>query len=216
MKIQFLFFLLCIITACNKNKTTQKTANTVSKTTKLNSEKEKKSSSKDSVYYDFQKAEVMNEKDILFNGKLTRFFNIHEFEDVFGKPDSLVLMSKEEPCNYIFENEDGSKNLEDKYIYKEGSKFENSKNKVAVDEFRFTNTNYINYKGLVMNSNTTKNDLKKYFPYAIENIMTLDVYGEGKLEVILLREDIENNSEGHIKVFFKNDKLYFMHWWFPC
>lgn len=215
MKRQLVFFILFIFIACNKSENKHPQNETISKKENFNSKKEEKLSSEDSVYYELQKAEIMNEKDILFNGKLTRYFDIKEFESAFGKPDSLVLMSKEEPCNYEFENEDGSKDLDDKYIYKDGSRFENSKNKVAVDEFRFTDRNYIDYRGFIMNSKTTKNDLKKYFPYAIENIAILDVYNEGELEVIMLRED-ENYSEGHLKIFFKNGKLYFMHWWFPC
>lgn len=160
--------------------------------------------------------EVMQESDILFNGKLSRYFSLIEFENVFGKADSIKLMSEEAPCNYIFENEDGSKDMEDKYLYKNGSRFENTKNKVAVDEFRFTKSNFILFKGIKLNSSTTVKDLKKLFPNAMKDIGTMDVYGEGKLQEIELREDENNVSDGHIKIFIKNDKLYSMHWWFPC
>ena len=160
--------------------------------------------------------EVMQESDILFNGKLTRYFSLDDFGKVFGKADSIKLMSEEAPCNYIFENEDGSKDMEDKYLYKNGSRFENTKNKVAVDEFRFTKNNFILFKGIKLNSSTTIKDLKKLFPNAIKDIGTMDVYGEGKLQEIELREDENNVSDGHLKIFIKNDKLYFMHWWFPC
>jgi hypothetical protein len=160
--------------------------------------------------------EVMNEEDILFNGKLKRYFSLKEFEDVFGKVDSIKLMSEEEPCSYIFENEDGSKDMEDKYLYKDGSRFENTKEKVAVDEFRFTKSNYILFKGNKLNSYTSITDLQKLFPNAMKSIGIMDVYKEGKLQVIELREDENNVSDGHIKMFIKNGKLYFMHWWFPC
>ncbi len=205
---QKLLVLLIVLTACQNSKsdeTNSKKADTISK-----------KETKDSVEYDFQKAEVMLEKDILFNGKLTRFFDIKEFENVFGKPDSLVLMSKEEPCSYVFENSDGSKDENDKYIYKKGSRFENSKNQVAVDEFRFIDGNFIIYKGIKLSADTTIDDLKKLFPYAIENMNKIDVYNEGELDYINLREDAENISDGHINIFFKNGKLYFIHWWFPC
>jgi hypothetical protein len=160
--------------------------------------------------------EVMREDEILFNGKLTRYFTLRKFEQLFGKADSIKLMSEEEPCSYIFINKDGSKNIDDKYLYKDGSKFENSKNKVAVDEFRFTKNNFLLYKGIKLNAATTISDLQKIFPNAVNNIGTMDVYGEGILKVIQLREDKNNISEGHIEVFIKNGKLYFMHWWFPC
>ena len=88
----------------------------------------------------------MNEEDILFNGILKRYFTLNEFEKVFGEPDSTKLMLEEEPCSYIFENEDGSKDMEDKYLYKDGSRFENTKDKVAVDKFRFTESNFILFR----------------------------------------------------------------------
>ncbi|MDR6919309.1 hypothetical protein [Chryseobacterium sp. 2987] len=160
--------------------------------------------------------EVMQEDDILFNGKLKRFFSLNDFEKVFGKADSIKLMSEEAPCTYIFENPDGSKDMNDRYLYKNGSRFENTQNKVAVDEFRFLNGNYILYKGIKIDARTTLNDLKPIFPNAIRNIGTLDVYEEGKFQVIQLREDHEGISDGHLNLFFKNNRIFFMHWWFPC
>ena len=170
----------------------------------------------DSPTIDEHQNEVMNEEDIYFNGKLKRYFTLEEFQNVFGKTDSIKLMSEIEPCNYIFENEDGSKDIEDKYLYKDGSRFENTKQKVAVDEFRFTKDNYILFKGRKLNSTTTIIELQRLFPNAIKNIGILDVYEEGKLQVFQLIEDENNVSDGHIKIFLKNGKLYFMHWWFPC
>ena len=176
---------------------------------------ENKIKSDSTNFKDYQN-EVMREEDILFNGRLKRYFTLKEFENVFGKADSIKLISEEEPCSYIFENEDGSKDMEDKYLYKDGSRFENTKEKVAVDEFRFTKNNFILFKGKKLNSSTSISDLKKLFPNAIKEIGTMDVYGEGKLQVIQLREDENNISDGHINIFIKNGKLYFMHWWFPC
>ena len=106
--------------------------------------------------------------------------------------------------------------MDDKYYYKDGSRFENSKNEFAVDEFRFSKNNYILYKGKKLSSQTTITELKKLFPNAMNDIGTIDVYNEGKLQVIQLREDEHNISDGHIKIFIKNGKLYNMHWWFPC
>jgi len=160
--------------------------------------------------------EVFDVNKMRFNGKVGRFFSLQEFETVFGKADSTKLMSEEEPCAYIFENPDGSKDMDDRYLYKNGSRFENNKNRVAVDEFRFNKGNFLKYKNATLNSETTVKDLKKLFPNATHQIGNLDVFGEGKLQVIELREDTNNISDGHIKVFLKNGKLYFMHWWFPC
>lgn len=206
MKIYILAFLTFSLFSCRNNIT--KNASNNNSTDKI------KTSEIES--YDLNKAEVMLEEDLVFNGKLSRYFTLKEFENVFGKPDSIILVSKTEPCNYIFENEDGNKDLDDKYFYKDGSCFENSKNEVAVDEFRFTKKNFIKFKNIILNAETTKEDLKKHFPYAMKNIEDIDVHNEGKMEVIQLREDAENKSDGHILLFIKNNKLYYMHWWFPC
>lgn len=161
--------------------------------------------------------EVMSEKDILFNGKLKRYFSVKEFESIFGKTDSIQLMINESPCYAIFENEDGSKDTEDKYFYKEGSRFENTKEKVAVDEFRFTKKNFILFKGKKLNSSTTATELKKLFPNAFKDI-SQDVQnnGENGFQSVVLREDEDGFSDGHVRMFLKNDKLYSIWWWFPC
>jgi len=210
MKVFTLTFLT-ILFSCQNNSTKTKIASNIDSINKIKTEKKS-----EIELHDINKAEVMLEKDLSFNGKLGRYFTLNEFENVFGKPDSIVLVSKTELCNYIFENEDGSKDLEDKFLYKDGSRFENSKNKVAVDEFRFTKKNFIKFKNIILNSETTKEDLKKYFPYAMKHIEYIDVYNEGTTEVIQLRDDDQNKSDGYILLFIKNNNLQYIHWWFPC
>lgn len=210
-----IFILLVACTGKDGNKNASQPASLHQKTmvkndSSVTATSEATNTSKDSLN------EVMLEDDILFNGKLKRFFSLNDFEKVFGKADSIKLMSEEAPCTYIFENPDGSKDMNDRYLYKNGSRFENSQNKVAVDEFRFLNGNYILYKGIKIDAHTTINDLKPIFPNAIRNIGILDVYEEGKLRVIQLREDHEGISDGHLNLFLKNNRVFFMHWWFPC
>ncbi|MFB9079637.1 hypothetical protein ACFFLS_07095 [Flavobacterium procerum] len=211
-KLILLSIIVCSF-SCHNNTTKTVEKSDQPKETETISENQPKS---DSIVVKDSKNEVMKEEDILFNGKLKRYFTLKEFENALGKTDSIKLMSEEEPCSYIFENEDGSKNLEDKYLYKDGSRFENTEDKVAVDEFRFTKNNFILFKGKKLDGNSTIAVLQKLFPNAIKNMGNLDVYGEGTLQVIQLREDENNISDGHVKVFIKNGKLYYMHWWFPC
>lgn len=160
--------------------------------------------------------EVMLAEDIRFNGKLERFFRLSEFEKVFGKTDSTRLMSEEAPCSYIFENPDGSKEMNDQYLYKNGSRFENSGQEVAVDEFKFQNGDYILYKGIRIDAKSSLKDIQRLFPNAVRNRGVMDVYNEGKLQVIQLREDEKGISDGHINIFFRNNRIYSLHWWFPC
>lgn len=202
----FLIVLFLLLQSCNKSKTNHSEINKPIQIEKANNPEKQTNN----------QIEVFDANKMLFNGKMGRYFSLKEFELFFGKADSTKLMNEEEPCAYIFENPDGSKDLEDKYLYKNGSRFENNKDKVAIDEFRFTKKNYLKYNNVILNSHTTIKDLRKLFPNAVNAIDSLDVYGEGKLQVIQLREDKDNISDGHIKVFLKNGKLYFIHWWFPC
>lgn len=214
MKILVIISILLFSISCkNKEIKPVKKIDNSKEIEKTISENKNKSDTTD--IKDYQN-EVMNEKDILFNGRLKRYFTLSEFEKVFGENDSIKLVLEEGPCYSIFENEDGSVDPEDKYLYKDGSRFENSKDKVAVDEFRFTKSNFILFKGIKLKTTTSISDLQKLFPNATKDIGKMDVYGEGILQVIHLREDENNTSSGHIKLFIKNDKLYFMHWWFPC
>lgn len=158
----------------------------------------------------YEQKDVMQEADIRFNGKLKRFFTMAEFENVFGKPDSIQLLKDETPCVTIFDTEAP----DDKYLYKNGSRFETSKNKVAVDEFWFRDGNFITYQGIQIDANTTMNDIKQLFPTAVNERLGMDK--EGKLWVIQLKQDNKGISDGHIKLFFKNGKVNFIHWWFPC
>jgi hypothetical protein len=160
--------------------------------------------------------EVMAEKDILLNGKLRRYFTLNKFKAVLGEPDSTQLLTEIEPCTNIFQEADGSVDPEAKYLYKNGSRFECSQRKVAIDEIRFEKGDFLVFKNHTLNKNTTIADLREIFPNAAEHIGMINVAGEGRLEVLQLKEDNNNVSDGHINLFIKNGKLYFMHWWFPC
>lgn len=154
--------------------------------------------------------DIMLAEDIRFNGQLKRFFTMSDFEKVFGTPDSVKLLQDEAPCITIFDTEAP----DDKYLYKDGSRFETHQQQVAVDEFWFTNDNYISYKGIRIDGNTTVNAIKTLFPDAVMG--KINEYREGELQLMILKEDKDGISDGHIKLFFKDDKVYFMHWWFPC
>lgn len=160
--------------------------------------------------------EVMAAEEIRLNGKLKRYFNIQQFKSVLGAPDSTKLLRDEEPCSPIFEEPDGSVHPEAKYLYKNGSRYENSRDKVAIDEIRFGHGDFIEFHHTLLNSSTTVNDLRKLFPNAAKKMRTTVIDGEGKLEVIELREDKDNVSDGHINILIKGGKLYALQWWFPC
>ena len=214
MRYFSIVFIIILLQSCNKEKEEKQI---VSATTEM---KESKKKTDSAVHHSKQISEdvkdgqddVMLAEDIRFNGKTERIFDLKDFEKVFGKPDSIRLMADEEPCAYIFE--EGTP--EDRYLYKNGSSFENSKEKVGVNEFRFMNGNYILYKGKRIDAKTTLDDVRKIFPNSVKNIDQLERPGEGKLPVIRLREDKEGISDGHINIYFKNNLIHSIWWWFPC
>lgn len=160
--------------------------------------------------------EVLLDKDILFNGKLPRYFSIQDFEKVFVVADSTKLVYDIEPCTTIFENPNGGKDTNHSYWYKNGAVFEQYKNEIAVERFKFIKNNYLLYKNNKIDATTTPSDLKKIFPNAVKNSEIMDVNGEGNLEVLILQEDATGISDGHIKLFFKDNHAYYIQWWFPC
>jgi len=87
--------------------------------------------------------EVIDEKDIRFNGKLKRYFSLKEFWLVLGEPDSTKLLSDEKPCTNIFQEADGSVDPQAKYLYKNGSRFESSQDSLAIDEVKFANGDFL-------------------------------------------------------------------------
>lgn len=161
-------------------------------------------------------SEVMDANEIRLNGKLKRYFTLQQFGLVIGKADSSKLLSVVGPCATIFEKSDGFIDPAAKYLYKNGSVYENVKEKVAIQEVNFDKGDFITFRGSTLNNETTLADLQDLFPNAVRNIGVMDVKDKGKLQVIMLREDKNNVSEGHINIFIKEGKLYYLEWWFPC
>ncbi len=162
------------------------------------------------------KTEIFDADAALFNGKLKRFFTYDAFQAVFGKADSVHLLMDLQPCSYIFEEEDGSKHADDAYLYKNGSRSEKSQDKVAVDEFRLTNANFIQYGDRQLSEKTTFAELKAMFPFAASQAELLNVEGEGELLLIHLAEAPYGQSDGAVRLYLKDGYLYYIHWWFPC
>lgn len=223
-KILFLYFLFSTLTACKNDGNKARNNIMERKGTKVDQNKKEsggslKSPLTETAPPDKNQAnsiEIFDADLMLFNGKVKRFFSLNDFKNNFGEPDSIKLMKQEEPCAYVFQNIDPTKNSKDKFLYKNGSRFENSHEKVAIDEFKFTENNFILYKGITLNASTTIAQLKEIFPNAVENIVAINVYGEGELQMIQLRDGNYELYDGHINIFLKNGKLYFMQWWLPC
>lgn len=223
-KTQFLCFLFLILAACknegNKDRNYRKEKHENKPFHNKNkSVTSSKSMVRESVPLDENqqnRIEILDADLLLFNGKVKRFFSLKDFKKNFGEADSIKLMNHEDRCPYVFQNIAPAANLQDKFLYKDGSRFENSNEKVAIDEFKFTKNNYVVYKGITLNASTTINKLQEMFPNAVENITPIKVYGESEVQMIQLKEGNYELYDGHINIFLKNKKLLFIQWWLPC
>lgn len=199
----FLFILLGCQNSQNNHETHTKTAE------KSRSHQQDSIKTKNGVDY-------LLADQLLFNGKHKRYFSRSEFETVYGNPDSTELLSVVQPCNIIFENESGGIDQNNSYLYKNGSTFQSVNDKVAVEEFRFVNGNFITYQGFKIDAKTTVGDLRKLFPEAVQNISSDQHFDEVDLKSITLEEDKNGISDGHIRIFFKGNQVYSIWWWWPC
>lgn len=223
-KIQFLYFLFLILASCKnegnkdrnykiKNQENKAVpAKKESATTSINLLKESAQPHKNQI----NSIEILDEDLLIFNGKVKRFFSLKDFKKNFGEADSSKMMKHEERCAYVFQNIDTTKNLQDKFLYKGGSRFENSNEKVAIDAFKFTKNNFILYNGIKLDASTTIAQLQKIFPNAVENIGIVNGDSNGELQMIQLREGHYELYDGHINVFLKSGRLFLMQWWLPC
>jgi hypothetical protein len=206
-KIEFLCFLFLVFTACKNEGNKDRNYKIEMQENKQVYAKEKSGTISTSSVIQAalpdenqgNSIEILDADLMLFNGKLKRFFSLKDFKKNFGEADSTKLMAQEERCAYTFQNIDPTKNLQDKFLYKNGSRFENSKEKVAIDEFKFIKNNFILYKGITLDASTTITQLQEIFPNAVENITLMKVYGEGELQMIQLRE---GNYELYTSIFF--------------
>jgi hypothetical protein len=223
-KIQFVYFLFVVLAACKNDGNKDRNYKIEMRENKhVYAKKESGKASTDSLIETAppderqqNSIEILDADLMLFNGKVKRFFSLKDFKKNFGEADSTKRMKHEERCAYVFQNIDPTQNLQDKFLYKDGSRFENSKEKVAIDEFKFTKNNFILYKGITFNASTTIAQLQKIFPNAVENMSIMSIYGEGELQMIQLREGNYELYDGHINIFLKNGRLFFMQWWLPC
>lgn len=158
--------------------------------------------------------ESFDENAILINGKLKRFFEYSEFEQIFGEPDSIVSFADVMPCTALFKDQF---NISFKSsLYKNKHRFETSGDSVALSSFEFTKDNYIKYENHILNIHTTKQDIQKLFPNAMQFIhditdLTVDTQ---KREIMLLNENTERGEI--IYMYFKNEKLKSIRWTGLC
>ena len=157
--------------------------------------------------------EVMKESDILINGKLGRYFSYSDFKKYFGLADSTKKLIDGDPCTYIFQSEK-SPTKDNEFLYKDGSTFERYKQEIGVVEFRFSNSNFMTYHGLRIDSTTTLDEMQKLFPIAVKNILPSPYSNQPDVQWIKLQEEFP--SDGFIEFYFKNKRAYSINWWFPC
>ena len=172
---------------------------------------------------EWEDIEVMDYRDIKYQGSLPRYFSVADFERVFGKIDSLVPVSSDAPCDdgLFWYKHDGSLSMEElneisQYWFKNGSRYERYADSVAVDNFKLRGGNFIVFKDIRLDSLSTIKDFGRLFPNATKGLSDMDVYQEGRLQMLILKEEPLGISDGHLRLFFKDGRFYMIHHWFPC
>lgn len=101
-----------------------------------------------------------------------------------------------------------------KFLFKNGSKFENFKQDVVIDSFKFSAPDqFFKYNNLKFDSTTTLEGLKKIFPKSFKNL-DYTFLDNKSLKTISLQ--LKDTPEEKLLLFFDNDKLYMIQWWQPC
>ncbi|MFM1998455.1 MAG: hypothetical protein RL204_402 [Bacteroidota bacterium] len=157
--------------------------------------------------------EVMKQSEILFNGKLSKYFSYSDFKKHFGLADSTKKLIDVDPCTYIFQSEEQPTN-DNQFLYKDGSTFESYKQEIGIEVFCFRKSNFITYQGIRIDSTTTLDEMEKLFPVAVKNILPSPYSDQPHMQFIQLNEEFP--SDGLIEFYFKNKRAYSIHWWFPC
>jgi hypothetical protein len=155
--------------------------------------------------------EAMSEKDIMLNGQHHRALSLSDYKRIYKKPERRIRVTTEEACTSNFEDNPNSE-----FYFNKGIKFEVSKNKVIVDEFKFTQGNYIIFKQQRLSKNTTLEVVSKIFPHAFSKLKKFNTPENGVMKCIALEETPNHSSDGKVLLFFKKNKLYMLQWWFPC
>lgn len=216
MRIPIAYLLLLTISilhvSCNNTSTGPNAENTSFTIVKAAEEKVDSISRVDNNSKEFPN-EVMKESEILFNGKLGKYFSYSDFKKHFGLPDSIVKLIDRDPCTYIFQSEK-SPTKDNEFLYKDGSTFERYKQEIGIEEFCFRKSNFITYQGIRVDSSTTLDEMEKLFPIAVKNISPSPYFDQPDVQVVKLQEEFL--SDGFIEFYFKNKRAYSINWWFPC
>jgi hypothetical protein len=164
--------------------------------------------SSDTLYNTWNAIEVFLLDSVLVNGQLPSYTTMQKLLEVVGPADSTDADIN--ACSYHFEDEDAY------YFYKDSSRFEVLGDSVILDEFRFAKNNYLLYKNRKLTGQTTLKEMMDWFPKAAKEIHELSRANEGKFKVMPLRASENREDDGHIRIFFKGDKLYLIYYFFPC
>ena len=210
--LYFLVFLSSLFFSCNNRSTGPNGENTSFTIVEAAEEKVDSISRVDNDSQEFPN-EVMKQSEILFNGKLGKYFSYSDFKKHFGLADSTKKLIDVEPCTYIFQSEEQPTN-DNQFLFKDGSTFERYKQEIGIEEFCFRNSNFMTYKGLRIDSTTTLDEMEKLFPIAVKNILPSPYSDQPDMQRIKLQEEFP--SDGFIEFYFKNKRAYSINWWFPC
>lgn len=156
-------------------------------------------------------SEYMTPDSLLIMGRLQPLTSKQSLISTLGEPDSTVVVREIECPNYYCPNEY-------ERLYWGNSHFEVCNDKAVVSVIYFSENEDIHliYKGEVeLSHQTTVDYMRQYFPTRVEKMGDIKVYQEGTYQSFLLPVKPVRAESGWL-LFFRDNKLKRLSYWFPC
>lgn len=134
---------------------------------------------------------------------------------LFGNPDSTIVYDQGEMCtNYFYSS---CPNQYEVSIW-DKSKFEICQNRAVVQTINFKRNPdlFVSYANkITLSAETSVSSLKEFYPNAVSELDTINVYQEGSYETFSLPSQ-KVGAESAWMLFFRDKKLARMDYWSPC
>lgn len=159
-------------------------------------------------------SEYMTPDSLLIMGSLQTVTTKESLISILGEPDSTVIVTEIECPNYFY------RYCPIKYerLYWGNSHFEVCDDKAVASVIYFNENEdiYLVYKDEIeLSHRTTVEYMRQYFPNEVKEINDINVYQEGTYQSFFLPVKPIRAESGWL-LFFRENKLKRLDYWFPC
>ncbi len=196
--------MLAATTGCYSNQSVEETDQVAvaAPAENLDSPEERNSNMETRQDISWETVEIFDFSSAKVNKTMPLYATRQQFENAWGKPDSLSTPDYDAVCAAQFDDEF-------EYIYAHSSRFERCRDSVVCDLFNFQPGNTMTSGKITLSAATTWQDAKKLFPMAVQQ-----AENEGRTDVITLRDAKE--SDAGIRLQFRDGKLVSISYNLPC